>query len=62
MTNGDDDLPDNVIPFGHELPFWIATELRKMYESFVREELPEPIVRLLQRFDDLTGEKPGPER
>jgi hypothetical protein len=59
MTN-DDDPPDNVIPFGHELRFAIAAELRKMYESFLREELPERIVRLMRRFDEATKDNPGP--
>ena len=58
MTNSDDEPPDNVIPLGHELRGAIAAELRKMYEALVREELPEHIVRLVRRFDDLTKDKP----
>lgn len=57
MTDRDDDPPNNVIPFGHVVPYAIAEQLRQMYAAFVEEELPPGILALMQQFEDQTKEE-----
>jgi hypothetical protein len=51
MTDSDDDLPDNVIPFGHVIPWAIAEGLGRYYQALLSEELPERISALFQLFE-----------
>jgi hypothetical protein len=57
MTGRDDDPPNNVIPFGHVVPYAIAEQLRLMYAAFVEEELPAGILALMQQFKERTKEQ-----
>ena len=62
----DDDMPepnndakpgDNVVRLGNESMVAIAEELRRMYASFLQQEPPERIARLMRRIErgeDLT--------
>jgi hypothetical protein len=57
MTAGDIN-PSNVVPFGREIQFAIAKELRDMYAALLAEELPESLLLRLKRLDRLTREIP----
>jgi hypothetical protein len=46
MPENDDNPPDNVIPFGHMIPWTIADELRRFYGALVDEPLPANIAAL----------------
>ena len=50
MPENDDNPPDNVIPFGHVIPWAIADELRRYYGALVDEPLPKNIETLAQAF------------
>lgn len=50
MPENDDNPPDNVIPFGHMIPWTIADELRRYYGALVDEPLPGNIAALSQRL------------
>jgi hypothetical protein len=50
MPDNDDNPPDNVIPFGHLVPWAIAEELRRYYGKLVDEPLPKDIEALSQRL------------
>lgn len=50
MPNNDDNPPDNVIPFGHLVPWAIAEELRRYYGKLVDEPLPKNIEALSQQL------------
>jgi hypothetical protein len=51
MTDSDDDLPDNVIPFGHVIPGVIAEELRRYYQALLSAPLPEDILALFRQYE-----------
>jgi hypothetical protein len=46
MPENDDNPPDNVVPFGHLVPWAIADELRRYYGALVDEPLPRQIETL----------------
>ena len=50
MPDNDDNPPDNVIPFGHLVPWAIADELRRYYGKLVDEPLPKDIEALSQQL------------
>ncbi len=50
MPENDDNPPDNVIPFGHMIPWTIADELRRYYGALVDEPLPTNIAALSQQL------------
>jgi hypothetical protein len=50
MPENDDNPPDNVIPFGHMIPWTIADELRRYYGALVNEPLPANIAALSQQL------------
>jgi hypothetical protein len=50
MPENDDNPPDNVIPFGHLVPWAIAEELRRYYGTLVDEPLPKEIEALSQQL------------
>ena len=46
MPESNDNPPDNVVPFGHLVPWAIADELRRYYGALVDEPLPQQIEAL----------------
>jgi hypothetical protein len=50
MPENDDKPPENVIPFGHLVPWAIADELRRYYGKLVDEPLPKDIEALSQQL------------
>ena len=46
MPESNDNPPDNVVPFGHLIPWAIADELRRYYGALVDEPLPRQIEAL----------------
>jgi len=50
MPENNDNPPDNVIPFGHMIPWAIADELRRYYGALVDEPLPQNIAALSQEL------------
>ncbi|HEY5067461.1 MAG TPA: hypothetical protein VIJ04_21875 [Xanthobacteraceae bacterium] len=46
MPESNDNPPDNVVPFGHLVPWAIADELRRYYGALVDEPLPRQIEAL----------------
>jgi hypothetical protein len=46
MPESNDNPPDNVVPFGHLIPWAIADELRRYYGALVDEPLPHQIEAL----------------
>lgn len=50
MPDSDDNPPDNIIPFGHLVPWAIADELRRYYGKLVDEPLPNDIESLSQQL------------
>ncbi len=46
MPESNDNPPDNVVPFGHLIPWAIADELRRYYDALVDEPLPRQIEAL----------------
>jgi hypothetical protein len=48
----DDDPPDNVIPFVHLIPGFIAAELRRYYQALLSEPLPPDIVKLFRQYEN----------
>ena len=60
MPENDDNPPDNVIPFGHVIPWAIADELRRYYGALVDEPLPKEIEALSQALaSKLAKDKDG---
>ena len=45
------DLPDNVVSLGTESMVAIAEELRRMYATYLREQPPERIARLMRQIE-----------
>jgi len=59
MPENDDNPPDNVIPFGHMIPWAIADELRRYYGALVDEPLPKEIEALSQALATKLGKPKG---
>jgi hypothetical protein len=55
----DDDPPDNVIPFPHQVTSAVARGLREYFQALTDEPLPDEIAALAQEFVKLANG--GPE-
>jgi hypothetical protein len=60
MSDHDDDRPKKVVPLGNEVQSALARLLRESYARSLSEEIPENILALYQRFDELTKEESTP--
>jgi hypothetical protein len=61
MNDRKNDRPANVAPASQTAPRAIADELNRYVKTLVEQELPDKILALYQRFDELTKEKSEPE-
>jgi hypothetical protein len=50
MPENNDNPPDNVVPFGHLVPWAIADELRRYYGALIDEPLPRRIEALSKQL------------
>jgi hypothetical protein len=57
MSDHDDDRPKKVVPLGNEVQSALARLLRESYARSLSEEIPDNILALYRRFDELTKEE-----